>query len=65
MQRLDLVWQARTYVNQAKATISVRKKLKLLGMAQRLLHISVENSAGLVFITARDAQIFARRRPRV
>ena len=61
MQRLDLVSQARAYVGQAKQTISIRQKTKLLAIAQRLLAMSVKDSAGLTFISPREP-IWPRRR---
>jgi hypothetical protein len=56
MQRLDLVWQARAYVNQAKQTASYRQKMRLLNMAQRLLRMDAQGSTGLVLIGALQPQ---------
>jgi uncharacterized membrane protein len=50
MQQADLVWQARVYVNQAKQTISVPQKLRLLAIAQRLLAMSAKEANGLTLI---------------
>jgi hypothetical protein len=62
MQRVDLVYQARAYVSQAKHTIGARKKVKLLTMAQRLLVMSVEDATGLVFVSPHEPQLLVHRR---
>jgi hypothetical protein len=51
MQRLDLVLQAKVYVNQAKQTVSRPHKARLLKIAQRLLSISAEGTAGVSLIS--------------
>jgi hypothetical protein len=50
MRQLDLVWQARVYVNQAKLTISAAQKTRLLAMAQRLLAINAKDVDGLTLV---------------
>jgi uncharacterized membrane protein len=64
MQRVDLVYQARAYVNQAKHTISARKRVRLLTMAQRLLIMSAENTTGLIFVSPHEPQLLVQRRGR-
>jgi hypothetical protein len=50
MRQLDLVWQARVYVNQARRTISAAQKTRLLAMAQRLLAINAKDVDGLTLV---------------
>ena len=54
MQRLDLVLQARAYVEQAKQTASRPRKARLLKVAQRLMGMSVEDTAGITFVSPFD-----------
>jgi hypothetical protein len=51
MQRLDLVSQARTYMSQAKQTINMRKKARLLTMAQRLLAMDAKGSDNIILVS--------------
>jgi hypothetical protein len=64
MQRLDLVSQARAYMTQAKQTINMRKKARLLTMAQRLLAMDAEGSDNIILVSPFDPQSWPRRRQR-
>jgi hypothetical protein len=61
MQRLDLVWQARAYVSEAKQTINARKKLRLLRMAERLLAMSAAGSDKISLVCPSVPQFWLRK----
>jgi hypothetical protein len=65
MRQLDLVWQARVYVNQARRTISAAQKTRLLAMAQRLLAINAKDADRLTLVNTLVLPLcFSRQRGR-